>query len=286
MVTPFDDEGRLDLDGAATLARHLTDHGSDGLVIAGTTGESPVLSDRELGDLWRAVREAVTVPVIAGAGNNDTGHSLELVKIAAAAGADAILSVTPYYSRPPQSGIEGHFRAVAAATTLPVMLYDIPVRTGRKIAHETILHLAREVHNVVAVKDAAGNPGESARLLADAPDGFELYSGDDALTLPLLSIGASGAVSVASHWTGELQQEMVGAFAKGDVALARAINARLTESWAFETGDLAPNPIPTKAMMRVMGLPSGQCRLPMGPAPAGLEDRAREVLRNLGTTIA
>ena len=286
MVTPFDDDGRLDLDGAATLARYLTDHGNDGLVIAGTTGESPVLSDAELADLWRAVREAVTVPVIAGAGNNDTAHSIELVKIATDAGADAILSVTPYYSRPPQSGIEGHFRAIAAAPNLPVMLYDIPVRTGRKIAHDTILRLAHEVTNVVAVKDAAGNPGESARLLAEAPDGFELYSGDDALTLPLLAIGAAGVVSVAAHWTGELQAEMIAAFTKGDVATARAINARLTESWAYETGDAAPNPIPTKAMLRVMGLPGGQCRLPMGPAPAGLEDRARQVLRNLGSALA
>src|SRR4051794_3013353 len=281
MVTPFDDEGRLDLDGAATLARYLTDHGNDGLVIAGTTGESPVLSDRELGDLWRAVSEAVTVPVIAGAGNNDTAHSVELVKVAVEAGVDAILSVTPYYSRPPQTGIEGHFRAVAAATKLPVMLYDIPIRTGRKIAHDTILRLARDVPNVVAIKDAAGNPGESARLLAEAPEGFELYSGDDAMTLPLLAIGASGAVSVAGHWTGELQAEMVAAFTKGDVVHARTINARLAESFAFETGDLAPNPIPTKAMMRVMGLPGGQCRLPLGPAPDGLEDRAREVLSNL-----
>ena len=286
MVTPFDEEGRLDLDGAATLARWLTEHGNDGLVIAGTTGESPVLSDAEMADLWRAVAEAVTVPVIAGAGNNDTAHSIELVKLATAAGVDAILSVTPYYSRPPQSGIEAHFRAIAAATELPVMLYDIPVRTGRKIAHETIVRLAREVPNVVAVKDAAGNPGESARLLAETPDDFELYSGDDAMTLPLLAVGASGAVSVAGHWTGELQAEMVSAFGKGDVAHARAINARLTESWAFETGDLAPNPIPTKAMMRVMGLPGGQCRLPLGPAPAGLEDRARVVLGNLGMSVA
>jgi 4-hydroxy-tetrahydrodipicolinate synthase len=285
MITPFDEEERLDLDGAATLARYLADHGHDGLVIAGTTGESPVLSDAELADLWRAVSEAVTIPVVAGAGNNDTAHSIELVKVATEAGAAGILSVTPYYSRPGQSGIEGHFRAVAAATNLPVMLYDIPVRAGRKIAHDTILRLAREVANVVAVKDAAGNPGESARLLAEAPDGFELYSGDDALTLPLLAIGASGTVSVAGHWTGDLQAEMIAAFWKGDVAHARAINARLTESWAFETGDAAPNPIPAKALLRVMGLPAGQCRLPLGPAPEGLEARAREVLDNLHANV-
>jgi len=282
MVTPFDADGALDLDGAATLARWLTDHGSDGLVIAGTTGEAPVLSDDEVVDLWRAVVEAVTVPVVAGATGNDTAKSVKQSKRAAEVGVSAILAVTPYYSRPSQAGIEGHFRAVADATDLPVILYDIPIRTGRKIEHDTILRLAREVPTVVAVKDAAGNPGASAHLLAEAPDGFELYSGDDLMSLPLLAVGASGVISVASHWTGELQAEMIAAFTKGDVTGARAINARLTESWAFETGDLTPNPLPTKAMMRVMGLPAGQCRLPLGPAPEGLEDRARQVLANLG----
>jgi 4-hydroxy-tetrahydrodipicolinate synthase len=285
MATPFDDEGALDLDGAVALARWLTDHGNDGLVVAGTTGEAPVLSDAEKIDLWRAVTEAVTVPVIAGAGGNDTAHSVELTKRATEAGAAGILAVTPYYSRPPQSGIEAHFRAIAAATDLPVMIYDIPIRTGRKVAHETLARLAHEVPNVLAVKDAAGNPGESARLLAETPDRFELYSGDDALTLALLAIGASGAVGVATHWVAEQTAEMIGAFTKGDVAGARAINARLVESWAFETGDLAPNPIPTKAVLRVLGLPSGQCRLPLGPAPAGLEDQARSVLANLGIPV-
>ena len=282
MVTPFDDDGRLDLDGAARLARWLTDHGNDGLVVAGTTGESPVLSDAEVTDLWRAVCEAVTVPVVAGTSSNDTAHSIELTRRATEAGAAGILAVTPYYSRPPQTGIEAHFRALAAATDLPVMLYDIPIRTGRKIAHETLVRLARQVPNVVAVKDAAGNPGASAALLAETPDDFELYSGDDAMTLPLLAIGASGLVGVATHWCGEQVSEMVAAFTKGDVALARSINARLVPSFDFETGDLAPNPIPTKAILRVLGLPAGQCRLPLGPAPEGLEDRAREVLQNLG----
>src|SRR2546423_11380612 len=186
MATPFDDDGRLDLDGAVRLARWLTEHGNEGLVVAGTTGEAPVLSDDEKVDLWRAVVEAVTVPVIAGAGSNDTAHSVELTKRATDVGAAGILAVTPYYSRPPQTGIEAHFRAIAGATDLPVMLYDIPVRAGRKIAHETLVRLARQVPNVLAVQDAAGNPGASAALLADTPDEFELYSGDDNMTLPLL----------------------------------------------------------------------------------------------------
>jgi 4-hydroxy-tetrahydrodipicolinate synthase len=282
MATPFDEDGQLDLDGAATLARWLTEHGNDGLVVAGTTGEAPVLSDQELVDLWRVVCEAVTVPVIAGAGSNDTAHSVEMARRATEAGAAGILAVTPYYSRPSQAGLEAHFRAIAGATDLPVMLYDIPVRTGRKIAHETLVRLAREVRNVLAVKDAAGNPGASAALLAETPDDFELYSGDDNMTLPLLAIGGAGVVGVATHWCAEHVAEMIAAFTKGDVALARSINARLVESWAFETGDLAPNPIPTKTVLRVLGLPGGQCRLPLGPAPEGLEERARAVLRNLG----
>ena len=282
MVTPFDDDGAIDLDAAATLARWMVDNGNDGLIVAGTTGESPVLSDDEKADLWRAVSEAVTVPVIAGSGTYDTAHSVRLSKVAAEAGAAGILAVTPYYSRPSQSGLEAHFRAVASATRLPVMLYDIPIRTGRKIAHDVIARLARDVDNIAAVKDAAGDPAAAARLLAEAPSHLELYSGDDALTLALLAVGASGTVSVAGHWTGMLQQQMFAAFSKGDVDEARSINARLIPSWRFETGDDAPNPIPSKAMLRVLGLQVGQCRLPMGRAPEGLEDRAHEVLAGLG----
>jgi 4-hydroxy-tetrahydrodipicolinate synthase len=161
------------------------------------------------------------------------------------------------------------------------MLYDIPIRTGRKIEHDTLLELIRGVDNIVAVKDAAADPSKSAALVAEAPSDFELYSGDDKFTLAFLAVGAVGAVSVASHWTGIQQGEMMRAFAKGDVDTAREINARLVESWEFQTSDAAPNPVPTKAMLRVMGLPGGPCRLPMGPEPAGLEERARQVLANL-----
>lgn len=282
MVTPFDDQDALDLDGAATLARWLADNGSDGLVVAGTTGESAVLSDDEKRDLWRATAEAVTVPVIAGSGTNDTRHSVELTRDAEQAGVAGVLAVTPYYIRPSQAGIRAHFEAVAGATSLPVLLYDIPVRTGRKLAHDTMVGLAREVANVVGVKDAAGDPGGSARLVADAPDGFDLYSGEDALTLALCAVGAGGVIGVAANWAPRLHGEMLAAFAKGDVDEARLVNAALLESYAYETGDLAPNPVPAKAMLRVLGLPVGQCRLPMGAAPDGLEDQARRVLANLG----
>jgi 4-hydroxy-tetrahydrodipicolinate synthase len=281
MVTPFADNGALDVDIAVTLARWLVDHGNDGLVLAGTTGEGPVLTDDEKVDLWRAVAGSVSVPVIAGTGSNDTNHSVELTRRAAGTGVAGVLVVTPYYNRPSQLGLEAHFRAVAGASSLPVLIYDIPVRTGRKVSNEVFVRLARDVPNIVGVKDAALDVASSAQLAAAVPHGFEIYSGNDDQTLPLLSIGAVGTVGVATHWAGELVGEMIAAFGKGDVEGARSINARLLESYLFETGDLTPNPIPTKAMMRVLGHPVGECRLPMGPAPAGLEDRAKEVLAKL-----
>lgn len=283
MVTPFDDAGALDVDGAVTLARWLTENGSDGLVIAGTTGESPVLSDQEKVDLFTAVCEAVTVPVLAGTSTNDTAHSVGLTKKAEAAGAAGILAVSPYYSRPSQSGMAAHFTAIAEATSLPVVLYDVPIRTGRAVAKDTVLGLARAVPNILGLKDAGANPSVSAVLVSQAPSDFEVYSGDDAFTLPFLAIGAVGAISVASHWVGVLHDQMMTAFAKGDLAEAQRLNALMLPSFAFETSDAAPNPLPTKAVMRALGLPVGQARLPMGPAPDGLDDAARRILDDLGT---
>jgi 4-hydroxy-tetrahydrodipicolinate synthase len=282
MVTPFGDDGSLDLDAAVELARWLADRGSDGLVVSGTTGEGSVLTDEERTDLWRAVVGAVTMPVLAGTGTNDTAHSVELARQAQSCGVEGVLVVTPYYNRPSQAGIEAHFRAVAEATDLPMIVYDIPVRAGRRISTEVLLRLAREVPTVVGVKDAAGDVGGTARLIAAAPDGFEVYSGDDGLTLALLSVGAVGVIGVATHWAGPQFAEMIAAFGKGDVVRAREVNASLLESYAFETGDAAPNPIPAKAMMRALGQRVGQCRLPLGPAPDGLDEAAREVLSRLG----
>lgn len=281
MVTPFDAHGRVDLEGAAALASWLVEQGNDALVLTGTTGEASTLTDDEQIEVWRVVRAAVDVPLIAGSGTNDTRHAAELTGQADAAGMDAVLVVTPYYNRPSQAGLEAHFRHLAAATRLPVMLYDIPVRTGRKISTEVLLRLANEVPNVFGVKDAAGDLVESARLLADAPEGFELYSGDSALTLPFLSIGAVGVIGVCTHWAAREMGEMIAAYEKGDVQRAREINARLIESYDFESGDLHPNPVPTKAMLRTLGQPAGECRLPMGPTPPGLEDRARDVMKRL-----
>ena len=172
MVTPFDASGALDLDGAQRLAKWLQANGNDGLVIAGTTGEAPVLTDNERLSLFAAVTEAVTIPVIAGTGTNDTLHSIHMTKEASKLGVAGLLVVAPYYNRPPQSGIEAHIRAVAAASDLPIIVYDIPVRTGRKISTSTLLKLAHDVPTVVALKDAAGNPAETANVIAAAPPGF------------------------------------------------------------------------------------------------------------------
>lgn len=281
MVTPFDAEGRLDLAAAVDLARWLAAHGNDFLVLAGTTGESPVLSDTEKRDLWRAVVESVTVPVVAGTSTADTDHSMELTRAARECGVSGILAVTPYYNRPSQAGIEAHVRAIRdAADGLPVLLYDIPVRTGRKVSPATIIRLARD-EVIIGVKDATANPAASAALVAEAPDGFELYSGNDGDTLSLLAVGAVGTISVESHWAGEVVGEMIAAFHKGDVDHARELNARLIPSHRFQSTDEAPNPVPAKAAMRVLGHAVGECRLPMGPAPEGLEDQARTLLGQL-----
>jgi 4-hydroxy-tetrahydrodipicolinate synthase len=277
MVTPFGSGGELDLDAAQRLARWLQDQGNDGLVVAGTTGEAPVLTDRERLDLFAAVVEAVTIPVIAGTGTNDTNHSIHMTREATKIGVAGLLIVTPYYNRPPQSGIFSHVQAVAESSPLPVVVYDIPVRTGRKISTATLLKLAHEIPNVVALKDAAGNPGETAHIIAHAPDGFEVYSGDDGLTLPLLAVGAVGVIGVATHWTAPEHQAMFQYWNDGDTASARRMNQLLLPSFAYETGDDSPNPIPSKVMMNLLGLDVGQCRLPMGPPADFVAVRAGEV---------
>ncbi|MFZ6004956.1 MAG: 4-hydroxy-tetrahydrodipicolinate synthase [Actinomycetota bacterium] len=284
MVTPFHADGGLDLDGAVELARWLVAHGNDGLVLAGTTGEAPTLTDDEKVELWTAVRAAVDVPLVAGTGSNDTRHTCELSERAAATGVDGLLVVTPYYNRPSQAGIEAHFRSVAAATHLPIVMYDIPGRTGRKITTEVLLRLANEVPTIAGVKDAAGNPGETARVIAEAPDDFDVWSGDDPMTLPLLAAGAVGVIGTATHWCGDLMSELVAAFDKGDSARAREINARLFESYDYESRETAQFALSVKVALRVLGLPAGPCRPPLGPEPEALEGEARAMLERLGVT--
>ena len=285
MVTPMRDDGSVDFDEAQRLARWLIENGNDGLVIAGTTGESSTLTDPEKIDLWRAVREAVSAPVIAGTGSNDTAHSVHLTKEATRIGVDGILAVCPYYNRPSQAGIAAHLGAMADATDLPVVVYDIPVRSGRKINTDTMIDLVGKHSNVVAVKDAAGNPAETASMMekmsAAGHGAFELYSGDDGLTLPFLSVGGAGVIGVATHWSGVDHTEMMNKWFAGDAVGARKVNARLIESYSFETGDAAPNPLPTKAMMQHLGFKVGVARLPMGPAPESVHDNAAKVYANL-----
>jgi 4-hydroxy-tetrahydrodipicolinate synthase len=284
MVTPFDQDGSFDLDGAVELARWLVAHGNDGLVLAGTTGEAPTLTDDEQVDLWRAVRAAVDVPLIAGTGSNDTRHACMMTERAAAVGMDAALVVTPYYNRPSQAGLDAHFRAVAAAADLPILMYDIPGRTGRKVDTDLLIGLANEVPNVVGLKDAAGNPAETAKVVAGTPPDFDVYSGDDGMTLPLLAVGAVGVVGTSTHWCGEAMHELVEAFEKGDHARAQEINASLFESYWYESRDTAQFALAVKVALRVLGLPGGTCRPPLGPEPPELEAEARAMLDRLGVT--
>ena len=281
LITPFSSDGSVDLDVAQQLARRLVDEGNEGLVVCGTTGESPTLSDDEKLAMFAAVVEAVDVPVVAGTVGNNTAHSVELSLKAKSLGVHGILSLCPYYNRPSQAGIEQHLRAIAQAVELPQVIYDIPVRTGRKVSTEVLLRLAHKEKNIIGLKDAAANPAETARLIREAPADFEVYSGDDGLTLPLLSVGAVGTIGVATHWTAPDHVEMFAALEAGDLATATAVNQRMLPSFSFETGDLTPNPIPSKAMMRTLGFEVGQCRLPLGDAPEGLEDEARRVYAEL-----
>jgi 4-hydroxy-tetrahydrodipicolinate synthase len=284
MVTPFNADGSLDADGAVELARWLLAHGSDGLVLAGTTGEAPTLTDEEHVELWKVVRAAVDAPLVAGAGSNDTRHACIMSEKAAAIGMDGLLIVTPYYNRPSQAGLDAHFRAIAAATDLPMLVYDIPGRTGRKVDTELLVRLAHEVPTIVGLKDAAGNPGETAKVIAGAPGDYDVYSGDDPMTLPLLAAGAVGVIGTATHWCGDVMAEMIAAFEKGDHARARELNASLFESYSYESREIAQFALAVKVALRVLGLPAGPCRLPIGPEPDGLEADARAMLDRLGAS--
>jgi 4-hydroxy-tetrahydrodipicolinate synthase len=285
MVTPFDADGALDLDAAATIARWLVDQGNDGLVVAGTTGEASVLSDDEHLSLVATVAEAVTVPVVAGTGSNDTAHAVWLTEEVGKLGAAGALVVGPYYNKPSQAGIEAHYRAVAAATDLPVVVYDVPGRTGRRIAGDVLRRLFTEVPNVVAFKDATGDVAAAAELIADVGDQFELISGDDSLTLPLLSVGAVAVIGVSTHWATPEFRELFDAWEKSDVVGATAANQKLLDSFTYSNSDTCVFAQSAKAALRVLGLPAGECRLPYGPAPDGTEARARELLRSLGRDL-
>ena len=269
MVTPFKEDLSVDWAGVETLAKHLVSTGHDAIVVSGTTGEAPTTSDDEKDELIRVVKATVgdTVKVIAGAGNNETPHSVEQALHAQSVGADGLLVVTPYYNKPPQAGIEAHFRAIADAVDLPVMIYDIPGRTGIEIEPDTIVKLA-EHKNIVALKDAKGNVASTSWVIKRC--GIPVYSGDDILNLPLLSVGAVGFVSVCGHTVGAQLREMLDAWFAGNAARALEIHQQLLP--VFTGTFRTQGAILTKAGLNLMGLPGGHTRLPLVDAtPAQIE---------------
>jgi 4-hydroxy-tetrahydrodipicolinate synthase len=270
MVTPFDANGELDLREAARLARWLVDQGNDGLIVSGTTGESPVLSDEEKLALFRATKEAVgdSAAIVAGTGGNDTKHSVELTERARETGVDAILAVVPYYSKPPQDGMLRHFGAIAEATDLPVIVYNIPGRTGANMLPATLLELARRHGNIAGVKESSGDAAQFSAILRDRPEGFRFWSGDDHLYLPALALGGDGLISVSAHLCARELRAMREAFVAGRVAEASAIHRSL--SALFATLFTVTSPIPVKWAMNRLGFACGDCRSPMGAMPESL----------------
>lgn len=282
MVTPFKDDLEIDWAGVERLAAHLQNTGHDAIVVNGTTGEAPTTSDQEKIEIIKRVREATSgkLKVIAGAGNNETSHSVEQAKMAARAGADGLLVVTPYYNKPPQAGIEAHFRAMADATDVPVMLYDIPGRTGIAIESETICRLA-EHKNVVALKDAKGDVAATSWVIKLS--GIPVYSGDDILNLPLLSVGAVGFVSVCGHTVGAKLRELLDSWFGGDANRALQIHQELLPVYTgtFRT----QGAILTKAALNLMGLPGGRVRLPLVDATDAQIAQLREDLKQGGVKL-
>lgn len=267
MVTPFDDELRVDWQRTGELIDYLIERqASDGLVIAGTTGESPTLTDEEKLELFSfAVKRANgRAKIIAGTGSNDTAHSIHLTKEAEKLGVDGIMLVAPYYSRTSQSGLIAHFNAIAAATKLPVIIYNIPSRTGVNVEAKTMLELAKTA-NIVAVKESSGDLDQMSAIIAGAPEGFLLYSGDDSLTLPVLSIGGHGIISVASHLAGARMKSMIDAYAAGRTEEAAQLHLQLLPVFKglFNCPHRVPNPVPVKYALKSAGLDCGGVRLPL-----------------------
>jgi 4-hydroxy-tetrahydrodipicolinate synthase len=283
MITPFREDGAVDLDAAQRLARQLCDDGSDGVVVAGTTGESPTLSDDEKVELVRAVRDAIPDRnVVAGTGTYDTRHSIHVSERAMAAGADALLCVVPYYNKPPQEGMFQHFRAISEVG--PVIMYNIQGRTSINMSAETTLRCA-QLPGVIGVKEASGDINQMGFVCAGAPDGFRVWSGDDNFTLPLLAVGGYGVICVISHLAGSAMKAMIEAFTAGRTDEARRIHLGLLPVMqALMT--TAPNPVPLKSVINALGFPAGPFRLPLVPLPAADLERVLAVVRRGGDLIS
>jgi 4-hydroxy-tetrahydrodipicolinate synthase len=278
MVTPFDARGELDLREAQRLASWLVDRGNDGLVVAGSTGEGQTLDAHERGALWHAVKEAVgeRAVVVANAGTNSTRESVAAAGDAAAAGADAILAVVPYYNKPTPSGMFAHFGAIAQATRLPVVVYNIPGRTAANIPPETLLELAERHHNLVGVKESSGDLKQIGMILRNRRKDFIVWAGDDHLFLPCLALGADGVVGVASHLCSPEYRQMVEAYRSGRVDEAAQIHASLLP--LIDALFATTSPIPVKWAMRELGFRVGECRLPLDAIPAAVADRLRPLI--------
>lgn len=281
MVTPFKGVGDVDYEVAAQLASHLANHGSDGLVVCGTTGESPTLTWDEEYQLFQVIKLAVAgrAKVLAGTGSNSTHEAIEATRKAAALGLDGALLVVPYYNKPPQEGLYEHFKAIATAVPdLPIMLYNVPGRTGQNLQPETIARLA-DFPNIVAIKEASGSLDQASQIRRLTALDFEIYCGDDSLTLPVLAVGGTGVVSVASHLVGDQMQKMVQHFFEGRPQDAASIHLQLLP--LFKALFLTANPIPVKAALRLQGWAVGNTRLPLPDVPADVERELKQVLTDL-----
>lgn len=280
MITPFTADGEVNYAVTEKLAVHLADHGTDTIVVCGTTGESPTLSWDEEFELFRVVKSAVAgkAKVMAGTGSNSTSEAIEATQKAAKMGLDGSLQVVPYYNKPPQSGLYQHFKAIAESSDLPLMLYNVPGRTSQNLQAETVARLAK-IPNIVAIKEASGNLDQVSQIRRMTPPEFAIYSGDDSLTLPMLAIGAKGVVSVASHLVGDRLQQMIQAFESGQVQKATQIHLELLS--LFKVLFVTTNPIPVKTAMSLQGWQVGDLRLPLCAPDDAVRDQVMQVMSEL-----
>lgn len=281
MVTPFNNDGSVNYGEAVKLAQYLVNNGSDGLVVTGSTGEAATLTKEEKVKLYTAVLEAVgdRATVIAGTGTNDTRDSVELTKIAEQTGVHGAMVVAPYYNKPPQEGLFQHFRAIAESTALPLIVYNVPGRTSSNILPDTIARLA-ELENIAAVKEASGSLEQVSEIIRITPKDFFVYSGDDALTLPVLAVGGQGVISVAAHIVGSRMQAMVNAFFAGDMVKAKDLHLELLPF--FRVIFVTTNPIPIKEAVNLIGIKAGPVRLPLVPPTAGETAQLTKIMQSLG----
>lgn len=281
MVTPMKENGDVNYEEAGKLAHHLVETGSEGIVVSGTTGESPVLSVEEKCQLFKTVKEAVNDKafVIAGTGSNNTAASIELTEQAEKIGCDGIMLVTPYYNKPSQEGLYRHFKAVASNTGLPVILYNVPSRTALNMLPETVARLA-EIENIVAVKEASGSLDQVAEIKRMTPGDFQVYSGDDSMTLPILSVGGYGVISVAAHLAGKMIQEMITSYVTGKVKAACKLHLKLFP--LYKVLFIVTNPVPVKAAVELIDIKAGAPRLPLVRATEQEVDAIKQVMGEIG----